>query len=353
MTRSASRTSSARQAHISTAGGLKNHGLRADNAASTAPKDALSLAVAQNKQATGRASTIQQTSATAAHNSATTTSRNAAEPNGQPTDKHAVEATSAVKAEAQGQAATTPTLGPNALAATQDNATLVPLISALETEPTTPLPTPLATVAVVPLDVPAPVRQPRFYIGLVAAPDVTTVKFLDVERPMLNLGVTLEYRLTQRLRVSTGLLRANKSYVARREDYDWSGYSKVYTRSFSRVDGTCTVVDIPLNLRYDFLVRPEARLFGSAGLSSFFMQHEKYSYDYVEYNTPQVWSRSYANENRHLFSVLNLSAGYERSLGSHWRVQAEPYLKLPLAGVGAGKVQLTSAGVFFGVKYGW
>ena len=204
-----------------------------------------------------------------------------------------------------------------------------------------------------PADLPVPVRQPRFYIGLVAAPDLTTVKFVDVERPKLNIGVVLEYRLTNRLRVSTGLLRANKEYFARREDYDWSAYPRAATRNFTWVDGACTVLDVPLNLRYDAVVRPQARLFGSVGLSSFFMQRERYSYDYKEYNTSYYWERSYVNANRHLFSVLNLSFGYEHQLGTHLSLQAEPYLKVPLAGVGAGKVRLTSGGVFFGVKYGF
>ncbi|GAB2853498.1 hypothetical protein GCM10027044_11320 [Hymenobacter ruber] len=186
-----------------------------------------------------------------------------------------------------------------------------------------------------------------------AAPDLSTVKFVDVERPKLNVGVVLEYRLTNRLLVSTGLLRVNKEYYARREDYDWSAYPKATTRNFYWVDGACTVLDVPLNLRYDVVVRPQARLFGAAGLSSFFMQRERYSYDYTENNSTYLWERSYVNENQHLFSVLNLSLGYEHSFGPHWRVQAEPYAKLPLGGVGAGKVRLTSGGVFFGLKYGF
>jgi len=232
-------------------------------------------------------------------------------------------------------------------------AALSPITSRLPAATLTDLPAPLAPTTVVPADLPIPVRQPRFYIGLVAAPDLTTVKFVDVERPKLNIGVVLEYRLTNRLRVSTGLLRANKQYYARREDYDWSAYPRAATRNFTWVDGACTVLDVPLNLRYDAVVLPKARLFGSVGLSSFFMQRERYSYDYTEYNTTYFWERSYVNENRHLFSVLNLSFGYEHQLGTHLSLQAEPYLKVPLAGVGAGKVQLTSGGVFFGVKYGF
>ena len=214
-------------------------------------------------------------------------------------------------------------------------------------------PAPLAGVAAAPAPGAEPARLPRFYLGLVAAPDVSTVKFAGVQSPLPNVGLTLEYRLTARLRLTTGLLRSNKQYAARREDYDWGPYqARAYQRDFRTVDATCTVLDVPLNLRYDLTSEARHRVFASAGLSSFFMQRERYSYDYLENNMPRQWSLEVVNANRHLGSILNLSAGYERRLGARWTAQAEPYFKLPLAGVGAGQVRLTSAGVFFGLKYG-
>ncbi|GAB3854321.1 hypothetical protein GCM10028822_24090 [Hymenobacter terrigena] len=219
---------------------------------------------------------------------------------------------------------------------------------------------PLATVALSETlpqpEVPKPAREPRFYAALVGAPDVSTVKFFSVEKPMPNVGLVLEYRLTNRLRVNLGLLRANKRYTARREDYDFGvNTARVYQRDFTDVEGSCTVFDVPLNLRYDLVVGPRHRVFGSAGLSSFLMQHEDYSYEYLNPTTgmPSYWNGSATNQNQHYFSILNLSAGYERILSSRWSLQAEPYLKLPLAGVGTGKIRLTSAGVFLGVKYGF
>ncbi|MDQ2794885.1 MAG: PorT family protein [Bacteroidota bacterium] len=218
-----------------------------------------------------------------------------------------------------------------------------------------PLPAQLQPIAVAATPLPAGVYQPRFYVGVVAAPDVSTVKFADVQGAHLNLGLTLEYRLGQRWRLATGLQRATKDYYARRDDYDFSGYPKAYTRDFNWVDASCTIFDVPLNLRYDAVVGPRYRLFGAAGLSSFFMHREQYTYDYYDNasNAPAVWERSFVNANQHLVSILNLSAGYEYGLGTHWRVQAEPYVKVPLAGVGAGKVKLLSAGVYFGLKYGF
>ena len=57
------------------------------------------------------------------------------------------------------------------------------------------------------------------------------------------------------------------------------------------------------------------------------------------------------NGNRHLFSILNVSAGYERKISKTLHIQAEPYLNLPLSGVGEGKVKLHSAGLRAGINY--
>lgn len=236
--------------------------------------------------------------------------------------------------------------GPASMAAIQ------PLPVVLQTGKATVLPAPLATVPVALSQLPEPLPQPRIYLGLLAAPDVSTVKMADFQAPTPNVGLLLEYRLTQRLRVSTGLLRGTKQYRARRQDYDWSYYPRGATGTFEWVDGRCTILDLPLNLRYDVLARPRYQVFGAAGLSSLFMQHETYAYDYEYYGRQYRWESNFTNDNQHWFSVLNLSVGYERNLGRHWRLQAEPYLKLPLGGVGAGKVRLMSGGVFFGVKYG-
>ena len=226
-------------------------------------------------------------------------------------------------------------------------------VTALNLPGSAPLPTPLRVAPSAKVPPPVVVRQPRLYVGLVGAPDVTTVKFKGVESPTLNVGALVEYRLGNRWRVSSGVLRSTKHYVARREDYDWGAYaSRVYQRDFTDVDGSCTVLDVPLNLRYDLVVRASSRVYGSAGMSSFFMQKERYAYAYIENNTAKLWERRTVNENRHFFSIVNASVGYEHSLGGQWSLQAEPYVKIPLAGVGAGKVRLTSGGLFLAVKYG-
>ncbi|PJJ54818.1 hypothetical protein CLV45_3164 [Hymenobacter chitinivorans DSM 11115] len=191
----------------------------------------------------------------------------------------------------------------------------------------------------------------RLSIGGLYAPELSTVGWTKTTSPGSNLGVVVEYRFTDRLRLNVAAIRSVKRYVARGSDYTvpagtWSGN---YT--IDDVGAVCRITDVPINLRYDVLHRPQAALFVSAGLTSLLMRDEQYTYNYQYYG--KYYSRDWQvkNGSNHWLSVVNLSAGYERSLASRWSVQAEPYVKVPLGGVGFGQVKLSSAGVFFSLKY--
>ena len=223
-----------------------------------------------------------------------------------------------------------------------------------------PLPAPLAPVALAfvhPTDpLPAPKTRLagayRLQLGLVGALELSSVRTGPLTGPGGDLGLHLEYRLAPRWHLGTGYLQAIKRYVASGSDYHppakyWTNYLVV-----NEVWAKCRVVDIPLNLRYDLWQGPTAQVFVSTGLSSLLMRRERYTYDYDVAGQPKAVTWELRNGSTHVLQILNLSAGYERTLGGRWTAQAEPFVKLPLGGVGFGAVRLSSAGMFFSLKYG-
>ncbi len=110
--------------------------------------------------------------------------------------------------------------------------------------------------------------------------------------------------------------------------------------------------DIPLNVRYDFSVNKKQRWFASAGASTYIMTGEYYGYDYT-YNGNRVQAARAIRDSTstYAFSILNLSAGFERALNKRFSLQVEPYFKIPMKGLGYGKLDLTSYGIYFSVKY--
>lgn len=189
----------------------------------------------------------------------------------------------------------------------------------------------------------------RWRLGLVAGPDMATVKFRQWTTPGVNAGLMLGYQITKRLSVESGVLYSSKIYTARPQDYHPKQPIPNYYY-LKEVDANCSVIDVPVNLRYDLYRKKQRRIFVSTGLSSFWMKEENYTY---KFNWSQPGSNTEVyNQNRHLFSIWNVSAGYEMPLNNHFSLQAAPFVKLPLSGIGYGRVKLTSTGVLFSLKYG-
>ena len=217
-----------------------------------------------------------------------------------------------------------------------------------------------------------PIRERGLSIRIAVSPDLSVVGIKNFTRPGTNYGFLLEYRFTNRFSAQAGLIRSKKVYTALPEQYAWPANWKWYVKPIG-VEGRCDILDIPINLRYDFALRPmgagglsarrgpakrgparrgPARWFVSSGVTTYIMQQETYDYQYENPEDPRIKNRSWSGKTgRYTFSNLNLSVGYERPLGKRFAWQVEPFVKMPLKGVGRFNVNLLSTGAFVSLRY--
>jgi hypothetical protein len=162
-------------------------------------------------------------------------------------------------------------------------------------------------------------------------------------------GVGMGYTIKERITVRTGFYSARKIYTASPGEYHGSDLFNTYYPNMQKIEADCKVYEIPLSVSYNFKRTDKQNFFASAGLSTYLMKRETYDYYYKYYPTAPTISKEHTtrNQNNHYFSVLSVSAGYQRNIGKRVSVTAEPYFKLPLKGVGDGKVKLNSAGLLF------
>ena len=185
----------------------------------------------------------------------------------------------------------------------------------------------------------------NFGITFSVGPDLSFVSLNKPGKVTLSYGAGISYNFTKRITVRTGFYFAKKIYNAAPDQYHTPGGNYPY---LTDVDAVCKIYEIPVSLSYSFGQRKKHNWFGSVGLSSFIMKKEDYTYNYKR-PTGQTYTyyRGVSNENKHYFSVLNLSGGYQYQLNKRLSLQAEPYFKIPLGVVGQGKVKLNSAGILF------
>ncbi|HMU46919.1 MAG TPA: hypothetical protein PKC72_11150 [Chitinophagaceae bacterium] len=164
-------------------------------------------------------------------------------------------------------------------------------------------------------------------------------------------GVGVGYTIKEKFTIRTGFYTARKLYTAQPSDYKAPPDFYTYYPYLEKIDADCKVYEIPLLISYSFGRSAKQNWFASTGLSSYLMKRETYDYFYKYTPTSPTISAEWTvpDRNNHFFSVLNLSAGYQRKIGKNFSLTIEPYMKIPLSGVGFGKVKLNSGGVLFSI----
>lgn len=190
-----------------------------------------------------------------------------------------------------------------------------------------------------------------FFLSLSAGPDVSAagINSLGKLKPVYGVGVGFSFH--DKFSLRTGFYSARKVYTALPDEYHPPYNFWTYYPYLNKVDADCRVFEIPLMLSYNFTHSNEHSIFGTAGISSYFMKRETYNY-ISKLPSGQTTDRqvTYNNKNKHYFSVLTLSGGYQRNLGRSVSIAAEPYVKIPVDGIGFGKMQLNSAGILFSLQ---
>ena len=193
----------------------------------------------------------------------------------------------------------------------------------------------------------------RLQIGLSVAPDFTSVNSLAGDHPGSSIGLTADYQFANRWYIGTGVLVTRKNYAARAQDYH-APYSFYQSNNLHNIDfekGTMYMLEVPLNLRYDFSVTGSTLFFASAGVSSYLFTKENCNYYYNNFGREFVRGFDYPNKNNYLFSAVNLSVGVETGISNSLSLLVAPYMKLPTHNIGFGQLQMNSVGVNFVLKY--
>jgi len=190
------------------------------------------------------------------------------------------------------------------------------------------------------------------YVTLTWAPDLTSVQ--GAERQSFSGGIGLLYTvpLNHRISISGGALYAKKNYSSPYSFYK-PNVRLTWSEKPTNVDAACDVLDIPINLNYQFYQRGRSKFTASGGISSYFMLREQYHFAYANEAAydQSVIDYEVRGQNNHLFGVANLSVTFERQLNKRFSIGIQPFVKLPLTGIGYGQTKLMSKGIAVSVNF--
>jgi DNA-directed RNA polymerase subunit H (RpoH/RPB5) len=185
-----------------------------------------------------------------------------------------------------------------------------------------------------------------FYYGMVAGVDINAIKDQGFKKAGFDVGVLGGYRFSTALSIETGLLLAKKFYWTPGKYFSTDEMRSTMPAGteLTEVHGSSRILEVPLHVRYDLLRKHNYRLFTTAGFSSYIMTEENNQYYTLLNGIQGKMYGSYKKDRRYFAAAIDLGFGYEKDIGKKIHIRFEPYLQLPLKGIGIGHLPVKSAG---------
>jgi hypothetical protein len=117
------------------------------------------------------------------------------------------------------------------------------------------------------------------------------------------------------------------------------------------LNGSSKIIEIPFRIKYDFITRKKSSWFISTGVSSYILTKEHNDYAAGVSGSPYNFRSTYPDKRGYFSATANISFGSEFKTGSNnnIKVRIEPFLQLPLHGIGIGAMPVYSTGVHLGI----
>lgn len=201
-------------------------------------------------------------------------------------------------------------------------------------------------------------KEKKVAFGLNVAPGVNTAS--DGSSFNISGGVNMDISIAKNLEISTGVQLEYRDMVSESRSYD--GMTAMQHTSYSM-----TNLDIPINITWKFKNNRNESFYISGGVSSMAYLGENYStttfrqelqssfiagtigeenkvYKLVEVRTTST-DRSEPFSSFDMVGRLNLMIGYSRVISPKLNLHVEPYLKIPVSGMGSRDMRFTTSGI--------
>tara|TARA_Y100001972_G_C7650015_1_gene326800 strand:- start:515 stop:1984 length:1470 start_codon:yes stop_codon:yes gene_type:complete len=191
-------------------------------------------------------------------------------------------------------------------------------------------------------------------IALGFSPDFNSVGMKESMEVSGQAGLQFIITFRNRLSLATGAFYGKKKFITSGENYfPPNEYWKRYTNGVipEEVNGHIVVVDIPINLTYNWNPESRFQFISSIGVSNYFILSEDCTYKFSSYNPGTEYGWDSDEMTREMFGVGNLSVGVMWYMKPRINIRVEPYIKIPLKEVGWGSVDLYSAGSLISIQY--
>lgn len=187
-------------------------------------------------------------------------------------------------------------------------------------------------------------NKPGFYYGIAAGIELNKVKTQDITKAGFNGGIILGLQINKKIAVETGVQLSQKKYYSDGKYFNPKSGSMPSNMTVNSLESKSTIIEIPVSIKYDFSKKTNT-LYGKVGVSSYIITKESNKYQAVVSGQQQEVNSTYKSNHGYLASDVRIGVGYQHSLNKKINMRIEPYIQVPLKGIGVGSLPVTSTGL--------
>lgn len=190
-------------------------------------------------------------------------------------------------------------------------------------------------------------KQNGFYAGILVGTSVDAVKNQGIRKPGFDIGILAGYRLNNKTAVETGLRFAEKNYYSNGKYFSMNKVGQTMPQGMQvlSLEGSSQLLEIPLSIKHNLLQKKNNTVYASAGITSYLLLKEKNNYLALYNGVKQNIKSTYSNSSEYFAASIDVSAGYEFTTGKKNTLRIEPFVQIPLKGIGVGSLPVTSTGL--------
>ena len=196
-------------------------------------------------------------------------------------------------------------------------------------------------------------KDKKIYLGVFTGPQFNEVKNQGLGPAGIYSGLLAGLKVNNRLAIETGFFISEKRYFSNGEYFSMKNVASAMPSGMKleSVRGRSTILEIPLKAKFDVVEKKSYGLFAAAGLSSYILTKESNNYLALINGNHENLNGSYSGTNKYFTSALQISTGYEYKTRKKARIRIEPYVQIPLKGIGVGALPVLSTGVNLGITF--
>jgi hypothetical protein len=186
-----------------------------------------------------------------------------------------------------------------------------------------------------------------FYFGVSSAIDYSSVKSSSAPQAGYAAGAIVGFHFSNTIDFESGLIFNKRNYYSEGRYFNMEKVRDAMPSGMQvmSLNTTSSVIEFPLKVKYNFLRLAKSTVFVTSGMSSYLITFQRNNY-HVSMNGLADQMMGMYHKNEFLLSaVMNMSVGYNYALSKNLGIRAEPFLKIPLKGMGIGNLPVTSAGI--------